>query len=167
MRIHISGIYGSGKTTLAKIISNQLNIPVYALDDIKYKVKYNEIRSVKERLNKVKKISKKENWITEGTWSDYANELFYNADVIILMQIPKWTCCYRILKRYFKRKKDKNDTFLGALKLSKEVFHYYSKDRPVSLKAHQRLIKKSKKKLFIVRNNYEIKKLIYILYKKA
>lgn len=167
MKIHISGIYGSGKSTLAKILSNQLNIPVYSLDEIKYKIKYSEIRSVKERLDEVKKISRKENWITEGTWSDYASELFYNSDIIILMNISRLTCCYRILKRYLKRKKGKNDTLLEALKLSKEVFHYYSKDRPVSLKFHQRLIKKSKKKFFIVKNNYEIKKLIYILSKKV
>ncbi len=165
MKIHISGIYGSGKSTLAKILSNRFNIPIYALDEIKYKIKYSETRSVGERLSEVKKISKRENWITEGTWSDYANELFSNADFIILMNIPRLTCCYRILKRHFKRKKEKKDTLLEALKLSREVFLYHSKDRPISLKAHYRLIRKNKKKMFLVRNNLDIKKFLKFLEK--
>ena len=83
MRIHICGIYGSGKSVLAKILSKEFGIKSYALDDIKYKVKYNQIRSVEERIKKLKKICSLPEWITEGTWSNYAEDAFQKADVII------------------------------------------------------------------------------------
>jgi len=160
MKIHICGIYGCGKTTLAKYLSKKLNIPNYSLDDFKYKVKYNEIYPVEERVKKVNQITSKDKWITEGTWSGYAKNSFKNADIIILMLTPKYKCCYRILKRFFKRQKGKKDNLIVALKLCGEVFKYHNEDRPVSLKSHKELILKYNKKPIIVRKNDEIKKLI-------
>lgn len=156
MKIHICGIYGSGKTTLAKDLSQLYKIPHYSLDDIKYKIKYSEIRSVEERLDEVKKISKKISWITEGTWSNYAEELFKQADLIVFLAIPKRVCSYRILKRYFKRKKELNDTLIETLKLVKQVYRYHFSSDQVSKKSHKNLIKKHNKRVFIIKKNRDI-----------
>ncbi|MBU3940664.1 MAG: hypothetical protein KKH88_01920 [Nanoarchaeota archaeon] len=145
MKIHICGIYGCGKSTLAKILSKKLDISCYLLDDIKYKVKYTEIRSVEEGIEKVRDICKNSSWITEGIWTNYAKEAFKKSDIIIFMQTPKIICCFRILKRFFLRKKEKGDTLIGALKLIKKVYKYHSKDETVSEKAHKEIINKYKK----------------------
>lgn len=159
MKIHLCGTYGSGKSTLAKILSEKLQIPFFSLDDIKYKVKYTEIRSVEERVNSVKKICSKKNWITEGTWSGYAEDAFKKSDIIIFMLIPKITCSYRVLKRFFTRKKMQNDTLKGASGLIKEIYKYHSTNQPVSKIEHVKLIKKYNKKVIIIRNNKDLKKL--------
>mgnify|MGYP001578957212 FL=1 len=103
MKIHICGIYGCGKSTLADKLSKKLNIPKYSLDDIKYLVKYDKVRSIKERIKKIKEICRRGKWITEGTWSDFAEEAFKKADIIIFMQLPRKVCSYRVFKRYFFR----------------------------------------------------------------
>jgi len=155
-KIHICGIYGCGKSALAKKLSKSLDIPYYSLDDIKYKIKYCEIRPIQERINIVKKICRKEKWITEGTWSNYAEEAFKKADLIILIRVPIYTSCYRILKRFLKRKKEKGDNLIGALKLMLQVYNYYKNEEPVSFKAHKNLIQKYKKRVIILKNNREI-----------
>jgi len=159
-KIHICGIYGCGKSTLAKRLSEAMNIPYYSLDDIKYKVKYDKIRPVEERIVLVNNICKGNKWITEGTWSNYAENVFKKADLIIFMQIPQIVCNYRILKRFLTRKKGNNDTFLEALKLIREVYRYYFTKQPVSLHVHREIIKKYNKQVVIIRNNHDVNNLI-------
>lgn len=160
IRIHICGIYGSGKSTLAIILSRKFHVPHYSLDDIKYEVKYSKIRTVEERMKRVGEISRYTNWITEGTWSNYAEEVFKKSDVVILMQTPFLVCCYRILKRYFLRKREENDTLLGAFALIKNTYRYYHKDVPVSRIAHERLIRKYNKKVIVIKNKSDFKKFL-------
>ncbi len=166
MKIHICGPYGVGKSTLAKKISSITNIPYHSLDDIKYIVKYDIIRPVNERIAKVNQICKKDKWITEGTWSDYAESAFKNADFIVLITISRVKSFYRILMRYIKRKKEKNDTLQGALNLINEVNKYYNSNQPVSLDSHVKLIKKYKKKIVIIKNNLDLNKLLDFLSKR-
>lgn len=159
-RIHICGIYGSGKSTLAGHLSKNLNIPFHSLDDIKYKIKYSKMRPVSERIFAVQRICKKKEWITEGTWSNYAEDAFKNSDFIILLLPLKYICYYRILKRHLFRKKDKSDTLIGALRLMVNVHKYHATHDPVSLSAHLTLIKKYQKKHIIIKNKKQLKSLI-------
>ena len=163
MKIHICGIYGSGKSTLAKILSKEFRIESYALDDIKYEVKYSKIRSVEERIKKLREICSLPEWITEGTWSNYAEDAFKKADIIIIMDTSKLLCIYRILNRHIFRKKHENDTLFGALKLAKEVYKYHFTKNPVSLHSHKNLIKKYNKKYLFLRKKSEIPKIIEII----
>ena len=162
-RIHICGIYGSGKSNLAKGISKFLSIPVYSLDDIKYEIKYSKVRPVEERIRRIKEICKKEYWIIEGTWSDYAEEAFRSSDFVILMIPSKILCSYRVLKRHLARKKEENDTLIETIKLVREIYRYYKKNRPVSLITHKEFIKKYNKKHFIIKNNSDIRRLFVFL----
>ena len=160
MRIHICGIYGSGKSTLAKILSKKFGIKSYALDDLKYEIKYSKIRDVEERVRKLQNICNLSEWITEGTWSNYAEDAFKKADIIILMHTSKILCIYRILSRHLFRVKHKKDTLFEAIKLAKEVCKYHYTKNPVSLHAHSEIIKKYNKKYLILRKKSEISKII-------
>jgi len=156
MRIHICGIYGSGKSTLARILSKELGIKNYSLDDLKYEVKYSKIRSVRERIKKLREICSLPEWVTEGTWSDYAEDAFKKADVVIIMNTSKLLCIYQILNRHVFRTKQEKDTFFEALKLAKRVFRYHFTKNPVSLHMHKNLIKKYDKRSLIILKKSEI-----------
>jgi len=165
MKIHICGIYGSGKSTLAKILSEKFRIPYYSLDDIKYIKKYSKIRSVEERITKIREICNRSQWITEGTWSNYAEDAFKKADIIIIMKTSKSLCIYRILTRHLFREKYENDTLFEALKLAKEVYRYHFTKSPVSSHSHNELIKKYGKKYLYLRKKSEIPKIIKLISK--
>jgi|SRR3989344_164196 len=160
MKIHICGTYGSGKSTLAKILSNELGIKTYSLDDIKYETKYSKIRSVEERIKKIQEICNLSEWITEGTWSNYAEDAFKKADIIIFMKTSKLICISRILKRHIFRMKYENDTLFEALKLVREVYKYQFTKIPVSLHAHNEIIKKYNKKCLVLIRKSEISNII-------
>jgi adenylate kinase family enzyme len=160
MRIHICGGYGSGKTTLAKQVSSTLEIPFYSLDDFKYKVKYSRIRSVEERIRKLNEICDKREWITEGTWTDYAEKAFRKADIIVLMRTNPVISVFRVIRRFLWRKKGEKDNLIEAMKLAREGLRYSFKNQQVSLKMHKLMIGKYKKRHFVIRNNSDARKFL-------
>jgi len=164
-KIHIVGIYGSGKSTLAKKLSALLKTKTYDLDEIKYKRKYDIIRPVNERLKKVKEISNKKSWITEGAWTSYAVELYKKADLVVFLQIPKWALYKRIFTRHFKRKFHNYDYKDNGIKtthnIMKKVHQYYhNQEHFMTLDSHKKYLKKYAKEFLIIKNNKDIKELI-------
>jgi len=151
-KIHICGAYGSGKTTLAKELSKLLKIPYYSFDDIKYIVKYTKKRSVSERKAMVKKIASKSKFITEGAWSDYGEEAFKKADLIILLRTKPLKCVYQIIKRYIKGDREIKNDFKTALIIMKKAFIYYYTKDSISFHAHMSLIKKHNKNYLLLKS---------------
>lgn len=161
MRIHICGIYGSGKSTLAKKLSKMLKITHYELDDLKYKVKYSQIRPVPQRLRLLNKICKHKNWITDSAWTTYAEEAFKKADILIMISHSSIKSSYRVLKRYFTRKeKCEEDSLFKQLKIIKNIFKYHLTKGAMSKHTHHELIKKYGKKIFIIKNKKDLIELI-------
>ncbi len=105
MKIYIVGIVASGKTTLAKGLSEKIKIPRFELDSIIHDDENNgQKRSLEEQLQIIHEINKKEDWIIEGTHRKNLDELFILADKIIYLDIPLYKRKLRILKRYIKQK---------------------------------------------------------------
>jgi len=155
-RIHICGTYGSGKSTIARKLSELEGLPCYHLDDLKYEVKYSKTRGIEERILLLEEICSQDRWILEGTWTSFAEEAFAKSNIIIHMAFPKLVCSYNVLKRYFGRQKFENDTFIGAMELIRQIRLYYESDQEVSFSKHQSLIAKYKKPSVLIRNKSEI-----------
>lgn len=105
-KIHIIGSVGSGKTTLAKKLSSQLNIPSYELDNVVWKrAKTGDIRrSEEERDQYLNTIISSESWIVEGVHHKWVFQSFKNADLIIFLDTSYSKRNIRIVKRFFLQK---------------------------------------------------------------
>ncbi len=158
MRIHIFGIYGSGKSTLAKSLSKLLKINHYELDDLKYKVKYSQIRPVPLRLKMLHKICEKKNWITDSAWTTYAEESFKKADILIMISPSPITASYRVMKRHYITRKGKyeDDSLFKQFKIIKNIFKYHLTKGVMSKHMHKELIKKYGKKVFVIKNKKDL-----------
>ncbi len=164
-KIYLVGIYGSGKSTLAKRLSILLKTKVYELDEIKYKRKYNVVRPVEERLDKIREISKKKSWVVEGTWTSYAIDLYKNADLVIFLQIPELILFKRIFLRYFKRLfskvKYKDHNFKTTFKMMKNVHRYFhDSEYFLTFDSHKKYVEKYAKASFFIKSNKDIEKLL-------
>ena len=106
MKIYILGNSASGKSTLAVLLSEKLNIDVYHLDDLFWKDKYNELYNESEQVSIIQNILPKKNWIIEGAYYEDAivNAISLQADCIIVIR-PKYfiVILWRIITRAIKR----------------------------------------------------------------
>ena len=80
----IFGIVASGKTTLARKLSSEYNIPYYEGDCIAWGFPREERykRSDTEQKNIIRNIDKKGDWIIEGTYRKSQKCLFDMADTL-------------------------------------------------------------------------------------
>ena len=157
MKIYIIGMVGSGKTTLAKTLSKELDIPYYELDSIVYhgKVKNKE----EEILLNFNKIIKEENWIIEDVLRPYFMKALSLANYIIFLDVNLITRDYRIIKRYIIRKFYNEDKYSNTLKEVKQLLkwsHEFKKNKDERLK----LLDGYEDKVLTIHNNKEIKLLI-------
>lgn len=119
MKIHIIGCSGSGKSYLARKLSEKYFIPHFDLDDLQWD-NHAEHYGVKmppeKRSAMLQEIVQKENWIIEGVYYKWVQDSFRAADMIYVLEIPSRVYKFRILRRFFKRK-------LGLEKGKKETLH--------------------------------------------
>ncbi|MCP4159860.1 MAG: DNA topology modulation protein FlaR [Deltaproteobacteria bacterium] len=127
MKIYIIGAAGSGKTTLAKTISETLNVKTTNLDEIFWsntKEGYGIKRDIEERNIIYDEILQHDSWIIEGAYIQWPRKGFYLADEFVFLNLKESTVSYRIIKRFFLRKlniekSNKKETFSSLVKLIK------------------------------------------------
>ena len=114
MKIALMGYAGSGKTFLAKYLSEKFNIPVMHLDEIKYTREWKPIDD-EQVLPQVACFLQKESWIMDGNYTYlFQKERLDAADHILLLMLPAIPCLLRCLRRTKERRAEgyQNDTNL-------------------------------------------------------
>ncbi|UQZ35607.1 hypothetical protein C2I18_20025 [Paenibacillus sp. PK3_47] len=105
-KIFIIGIVASGKTTLARTLSQQLHVPWYELDSIVHRKtrtrRYK--RTAAEQVEVIMKIDQTGSWIFEGTDRDSYQCLYDMADTIIFLDTPLWKRRIRIATRFIRQR---------------------------------------------------------------
>lgn len=106
MKVDIIGSVASGKTTLAKRISKQYNIPYYEKDNIVWKrTSSGDVkRSPEERDQYFHDIIKENNWIVEGSPRKILKESFKCCDYIIVLDEYTMTRLIRVFKRWMNQR---------------------------------------------------------------
>ena len=163
MKIYIIGCSGTGKTYLAKKLSNKYNIPRYDLDNIYWdnsSEKYETKTEFEKRDKLLQKILEKDSWIIEGIYYKWLEQSFKNADIIYILDLPKYIYKFRIIKRFIKRKlkleASKKETLKSLLDLLKWTDEFQNEDMKEIIK----ILEKYKEKVYFVKSKKEIKEIL-------
>ncbi len=114
MKIAIMGYAGSGKTCLAKFLSETQRIPVMHLDEVKYTKEWKPIPD-EQVYPIVSDFLQKDSWIMDGNYTYlFQKERLDAANLIILIMLPRLHCLYRCIRRRKSRRAEgyTNDTNL-------------------------------------------------------
>jgi adenylate kinase family enzyme len=124
MKIYITGCMGSGKTSLARQLTTHYKIQTLFLDDIFWKVPYEE--SYSEAMKKKKLtafLDEYSQWVIEGVYTSFTGKALREADFILFLNPPLHVLMYRIISRHLKaRFSGKKEPF--PKQLVKDIFAY-------------------------------------------
>ncbi|MCP3030779.1 topology modulation protein [Halobacillus sp. A1] len=133
-RVAILGSAGSGKSTLAKQLGGRHHIEVVHMDRLFWKPGW--IMSTQAELAAKQKVHLgKPSWIIEGNYSGVWDERLALADTVIMLDLNRYLCLLRILKRWLLNKgKSREDMAPGcsermSLEFIKYVWNYPTKKR--------------------------------------
>ena len=104
MKIIIIGYSGSGKTTLATELSEKLGYIVFHVDDIMYNAGNQcKAEDAMRAMESYMDMCREDEWIIDGyRWQCIKEEWMAETDLIIFLNIGKWTCFWSALMRYIK-----------------------------------------------------------------
>lgn len=157
-KIAIIGAPGTGKTTLANILSEKLNIKVTHIDGIHH-LKNWKIRDKKERDRIILDIVKKDKWIIDGTYKSTLKERVENADLIIWLDFSTFAQLKGVILRYLKNRDKEKPEIPGCNeKIDKEFLTYvlkYNKEKRKYIVKNLENI--NKEKILIFNNRKQVK----------
>lgn len=134
-RIHIIGMAGSGKTTLARQVADCLNAPCYELDVIGYENGFGAKRPLEQRQADIQKIVEQPSWIVEGAFLWWVDDLLAHADTIVWLDLHWRLCWWRIVVRHIKAdlvRNNRHPGFRNMLRFAVGGRPYYTNPVPVT-----------------------------------
>lgn len=124
-KVYIIGAVGTGKTTLAKKMSEKLNIKMYQLDKVVWDDdKGNRKRTDEEVFDIFEKILKQDSWIIEDVGRKKFIEGIKKADMVYYIDLPNFVIYKRCILRWIKQKIGKEEynykpTLKGLIQMMK------------------------------------------------
>ena len=116
-KVHIVGLAGSGKTTLAGWIGEQFGVVVRDLDFVAYDPHGRE-RNSDELAVLIEEIRAGSGWVTEGAYhSHWLIPLLEDADTIAWLDVALHKAITRIVKRHVRAELSRNNMHPGWRKL--------------------------------------------------
>ncbi|WP_041479122.1 topology modulation protein [Corynebacterium ulcerans] len=100
MKIAIMGYSGGGKSTLARRLGSQLNVPVLHLDSVHFSAGWVERDFAEESAAVESFLNTHSDWIIDGNYSLLSEERrLAEADRIIVILVPRMIRLWRVVRR--------------------------------------------------------------------
>lgn len=101
IKIRIIGACGSGKSYIAKLLSEKYDINYYELDNLVWDRSADQLRyPIEIRDSKLVEILRKESWIVEGVHYKWGQESFEKADYIFILKPNRMVRDSRVIRRF-------------------------------------------------------------------
>lgn len=106
-KVMVIGSPGAGKTTLIQKIIVQTGWPLLSLDHEWHQSDYSEVAKNKFRQTQHQFMEAHDNWVIDGNYAGSMALRLAQADVILWLQVPRLVAIWRILKRSWRFKRDR------------------------------------------------------------
>lgn len=165
-RIMIIGCPGSGKTTLAKELSEILHIQVTHLDRLNWQGEWETV-SAEEFDRRLEKAVRKQRWIIDGNYNRTVPVRLKRADTVIYLDFNRLQCLFGVIKRIIKYHGVSRPDMGGNCpeKFDMEFFGFIWKFNKDNRSNYYDMLSKVKgKRVIILRNRIQVRKFIKNMY---
>jgi adenylate kinase family enzyme len=107
-RISVVGPSGSGKTRLSRELHEQLDLPLYELDTIRFD-RSGRAAATEAFVAAVSEVSNRDSWIVDGHYRDTRSIVWRRSQLVIWLNYPLPFVFWRLLRRGVAKKFAKHD----------------------------------------------------------
>lgn len=135
----IIGCGGAGKSTLARALSEKLQLPMVHLDREYWHPNWVE-SSKEEWAARMHELVSEDTWVLDGNYGGTMDIRLAVADTVIFLAYSRWVCTYGVLSRWWRnRGKTRSDMAEGCYEkmdwaFLRYVWHYNDTRKPGILK---------------------------------
>ncbi len=124
-KILVLGSGGAGKTTLSKELAKILELELIHLDAYYWNPGW-VASSPEEWMETIDDLVRRDRWVMDGNYRGTLIQRLYEADTVILIDMPRWQCLWRVVKRWWRyRGKTRPDMAEGCPEQLTWEFLYY------------------------------------------
>jgi adenylate kinase family enzyme len=158
-RILVIGSPGAGKSTLARHLSEQLDLPLIHLDREYFGPGWT-MPPRPEWRERVKALAARPEWVMDGNYSSTFDIRVPRATDIVWLDLPRWRCAlsvlWRVAKNYGRNRVDLGSAGPERLDFSfmRWIWSYPEIMRPKTARMLERL--RSDQRAFVLRSRSEI-----------
>ncbi len=161
MKIAVIGYSGSGKSSLAKYIGIKYNISVLYLDTVHWLPGWIERKLDEETVIVKDFLDNNSEWVIDGNYTRVVFERrLEEADKIIFMNFNRFTCLYRVLKRFFEYRGNTRGSITSGCneKIDFEFLKWILyKGRTIHRrKKYKKFLKEYESKVIVINNQREL-----------
>lgn len=163
MKIRIIGCSGSGKTYFAKRLSQKYNIPNYDLDDIQWDNSQNSYgvkMPVEKRNQMLNDILQQPEWIIDGVYYAWVQRSFEEADMIYVLNMPKYLYSFRTIKRFINRKIGLENGKKETLKSVYNLLKWTDTFQKTNMKDIIKILESHKNKVVFIKKKAEMYRIL-------
>lgn len=92
--ILVTGNAGAGKSTLAKRLAAERDLPFFSLDGIVWQEGWKKTPPG-EKNERIEELIARDSWIVDGV----STRVLQAADVVIFLDVPRWRCLWQAARR--------------------------------------------------------------------
>ena len=122
--------------------------------------KYGIKTEIEKRDKLLQNILEKDDWIIEGIYYKWLEQSFKNADIIYILDLPKYIYKFRIIKRFVKRKLKLEISKKETLKSLLDLLKWTDKFQNENMKEIVNSLEINKEKVYFIKNKKEIKEIL-------
>jgi len=120
-RILVYGVTGSGKTTLARQISEKTGLPWHSVDDLTFLPGWVPVPD-DEQAARIQAICEQDRWILDTAYAKWKEIPLARAELIVALDYPRLISFGRLLRRTFRRATDKQPVCNGNIETWRQTF---------------------------------------------
>lgn len=157
-RVVVIGSGGSGKSTFSRQLGEITRLPVVHLDVLFWKPNWTSTPR-EEWIELVRCEIEKPEWIIDGNFGSTREMRMQAADTIVLLDMPRWLCMYRIIKRMVQyRNRKRSDMAEGCLERFdwEFILWVWNYKRSSRIRAFKELGAQVGKKIVILKSRSEV-----------
>lgn len=97
-RVMIIGCCGAGKSTITGALARHYDLPIVHLDHVFWRPGWNRVPAGEWEAT-VDSLTAADRWIHDGNYGSTLARRAPRADLVVLIDTPRWRCFWRVIKR--------------------------------------------------------------------